>query len=65
VEEVLVHNTAKALPIRAMQKFIKPIGDIKSQASIMVKRSKIFIKDADNKYEAAFTELLQEYYLHL
>jgi tRNA1Val (adenine37-N6)-methyltransferase len=65
VEEVLVHNTAKTLPIRAMQKFIKPIGDIKSQASIMVKRSKIFIKDADNKYEAAFTELLQEYYLHL
>ncbi|MEY3874661.1 MAG: hypothetical protein RL363_1382 [Bacteroidota bacterium] len=65
VEEILVHNTAKALPIRAMQKFIKPIGDIKSQAAIMVKRSKIFIKDADNKYEAAFTELLQEYYLHL
>jgi tRNA1Val (adenine37-N6)-methyltransferase len=65
VEEMLVHNTAKTLPIRAMQKFIKPIGDFKSQAPIMVKRSKIFIKDADNKYEAAFTELLQEYYLHL
>jgi tRNA1Val (adenine37-N6)-methyltransferase len=65
VEEVLVHNTAKTLPIRAMQKFIKPIGDTKSQVPIIVKRAKIFIKDADNKYEAAFTELLQEYYLHL
>ena len=65
VEEILVHNTAKALPIRAMKKFIKPIGAIKSQVPIIVKRANIFIKDADNKYEAAFTELLQEYYLHL
>ena len=65
VEEVLVHNTAKALPIRAMQKFIKTTAAQKSQGSIIVKRSKIFIKDADNKYESVFTELLQGYYLHL
>jgi len=65
VEEVLVHNTAKALPIRAMQKFIKHTPAQKSQGSITVKRSKIFIKDADNTYDTVFTELLQKYYLHL
>ena len=65
VEEVLIHNTAKTLPIRAMQKFIKPIPAQKSQGSIAVNRSKIFIKDPDNKYNSVFRELLQEYYLHL
>ena len=65
VEEVLVHNTAKTLPIRAIQKFIKPTPAQKSQGAITVKRSKIFIKDADNTYDTVFTELLQEYYLHL
>lgn len=65
VEEVLVHNTSKTLPIRAMQKFIKPTLAQKAQESIVVNRSKIFIKDANNKYESLFTELLQGYYLHL
>ncbi len=65
VEEVLVHNNAKGLPIRAMQKFIKPTLAQKAQESVVVKRSKIFIKDANNKYESLFTELLQGYYLHL
>jgi tRNA1Val (adenine37-N6)-methyltransferase len=65
VEEVLVHNTSKTLPIRAMQKFIKPTPAQKSQESVVVKRSKIFIKDANNKYESLFTELLHGYYLHL
>ena len=65
VEEVLVHNTSKTLPIRAMQKFIKPTPSEKVQGPIAIKRSKIFIKDANNKYEPLFTELLQGYYLHL
>ena len=62
MEEVLVHNTAKMLPIRAMQKFIKPSPEQKEQGSV-VKRSKIFIKDADNQYDAHFTALLKDYYL--
>ena len=64
-EEILVHNTSKTLPIRAMQKYIKPTLVLKAQGPIIVKRSKIFIKDANNKYESLFTELLQGYYLHL
>ena len=65
VEEVLVHNSAKNLPIRAMQKFIKPTPGQLDQGSTIIKRSKLFIKDADNKYDSQFTSLLKEYYLQL
>ena len=79
IEEVLVHNTAKNLPIRAMQKFIKRVNtkdnnciqqpDLNSietnKANTIIKRSKIIIKDDDNKYTADFTALLKNYYLHL
>lgn len=64
VEEVLVYNSAKNLPIRAMQKFIKPLTNKNIEAPI-VERSKIIIKDTENKYDPVFTALLQDYYLHL
>ncbi len=60
VEEVVVFNAEKQKPFRAMQKFIKssiPVAEIK--------RSNFFIKDAENKYTAAFTQLLAPYYLNL
>ena len=63
IEEVLVHNTNKNLPIRAMQKFIKT--NINSSSPLIAKRSKITIKDTDNNYTESFQELLREYYLHL
>lgn len=69
VEEVLVHNTAKNLPIRAMQKFRKlqagQIDAVKTNDVIQVKRTKIYIKDADNNYSPEFNMLLKDYYLHL
>ncbi len=70
VEEVLVHNSVKNLPIRAMQKYVKPFSNELSQHSAIVKqtvnsikRSKIYIKDVENKYDAHFTTLLKEFYL--
>lgn len=69
VAEVLVHNTAKNLPIRAMQKFVKQhpeqIDAEKTNDVIQVKRTKIYIKDADNNYSPEFIALLKDYYLHL
>ena len=69
VAEVLVHNTAKNLPIRAMQKFTKQhSGQMDTEKTIdipQVKRTKIFIKDADNNYSPEFNLLLKDYYLHL
>ncbi len=69
VAEVLVHNTAKNLPIRAMQKFTKQhSGQMDTEKTIdipQVKRTKIFIKDADNNYSPEFNVLLKDYYLHL
>jgi tRNA1Val (adenine37-N6)-methyltransferase len=69
VEEVLVHNTAKTLPIRAMQKFTKlRVGQMDAEKPInipQVKRTKIFIKDTDNNYSPEFNALLKDYYLHL
>ena len=69
VAEVLVHNTAKNLPIRAMQKFVKlhagQIDTEKTNDISQVKRTKIFIKDADNNYSPEFIALLKDYYLHL
>ena len=68
-EEVLVHNTAKTLPIRAMQKFTKlRVGQMDAEKPInipQVKRTKIFIKDTDNNYSPEFNALLKDYYLHL
>jgi tRNA1Val (adenine37-N6)-methyltransferase len=68
-EEVLVHNTAKTLPIRAMQKFTKKnvtqMDAEKTNDIPQVKRTKIFIKDADNNYSPEFIALLKDYYLHL
>jgi tRNA1Val (adenine37-N6)-methyltransferase len=58
VEEVLMYNDAKHLPIRAMLKFVK-------QTTVAVERSKIIIKNADQSYSTAFTTLLKDYYLHL
>ena len=69
VAEVLVHNTAKNLPIRAMQKFVKlhagQMDTEKTNDIPQVKRTKIFIKDADNNYSPEFNVLLKDYYLHL
>jgi tRNA1Val (adenine37-N6)-methyltransferase len=69
VAEVLVHNTAKNLPIRAMQKFVKKneaqMDAVKTNNIPQVKRTKIFIKDADNNYSPEFNVLLKDYYLHL
>ena len=69
VAEVLVHNTEKTLPIRAMQKFVKQhpeqIDAEKTNDVIQVKRTKIYIKDADNNYSPEFIALLKDYYLHL
>jgi len=69
VMEVLVHNTAKTLPIRAMQKFTKlRVGQMDADKPIdipQVKRTKIFIKDTDNNYSPEFNALLKDYYLHL
>jgi tRNA1Val (adenine37-N6)-methyltransferase len=58
IEEVLMYNDAKHLPIRAMLKFVKQ----PDSASIL--RNKIIIKNADQSYTPDFTNYLKEYYLH-
>ena len=65
MEEVLMHNTAKNLPIRAMQKYTKLKEMQNAQEVRQVKRTKINIKDADNNYSPEFNALLKDYYLHL
>ena len=69
VAEVLVHNNTKTLPIRAMQKFTKKnvtqMDAEKTNDIPQVKRTKIYIKDADNNYSPEFNALLKDYYLHL
>ena len=62
VEEVLVHNTASTLPIRAMQKFIKSSSTSNNISSVIL-RNKIYIKNTENKYDTVFSELLKNYYL--
>jgi len=62
VEEVLVHNNAKTLPIRAMQKFIKSSSTSNNISSVIL-RNKIYIKNTENKYDTVFSELLKNYYL--
>ena len=57
VEEVLVYNDTKHLPFRAMLQFKK--------ISTNVLRNKLVIKDAENQYTTAFTQLLSPYYLYL
>ena len=57
VEEVLVYNDVKHLPFRAMLQFKKTKDN--------VLRNKIVIKEAENNYSSAFTNLLAAYYLHL
>ena len=65
MEEVLMHNTAKNLPIRAMQKYTK-LKEMQNAHEVrQVKRTKINIKDADNNYSSEFNALLKDYYLHL
>jgi len=62
-EEVLVYNDAKHLPFRSFLHFTKVKTAIDKDISVM--RNKIVIKNADNTYSTAFTELLKHYYLHL
>ena len=57
VEEVLVYNDAKQVPFRAMLQFKK--------MSSNVLRNKLVIKDEQNLYTTAFTQLLSPYYLYL
>ena len=59
-EEVVVYNSIKQKPFRAIQKFIKSDESIKD-----IKRSNFNIKEADNSYSKQFIELLSPYYLHL
>jgi len=63
VEEVLVYNDAKHLPFRSFLHFTKVKPAIDKEISVL--RNKIVIKNTDNTYSAAFTELLKDYYLHL
>jgi len=62
-EEVLVYNDAKHLPFRSFLHFTKVKTAIDKEISVL--RNKIVIKNADNTYSTAFTELLKDYYLHL
>ena len=52
-----------------MQKFVKQqtgqIDTEKTNDIPQVKRTKIFIKDADNNFSPEFIALLKDYYLHL
>jgi hypothetical protein len=52
-----------------MQKFTKQhvaqMDAEKTNDILQVKRTKIFIKDADNNYSPEFNVLLKDYYLHL
>jgi len=60
MEEVVVYNAAKQKPFRVFQKFIKS-----SSPLTKIMRSNFIIKNADNSYTEAFTNLLKPYYLHL
>ena len=62
-EEVLVYNDAKHLPFRSFLHFQKNMNSLDKGNSVL--RNKIVIKNADNTYSTAFTELLKDYYLHL
>ena len=63
VEEVLVYNDAKHLPFRSFLHFQKNSKTLDKDISVL--RNKIVIKNTDNTYSTAFTELLKDYYLHL
>ena len=63
VEEVLVYNDAKHLPFRSFLHFKKNSNTLDKEISVL--RNKIVIKNTDNTYSTAFTELLKDYYLHL
>jgi tRNA1Val (adenine37-N6)-methyltransferase len=63
VEEVLVYNDAKHLPFRSFLHFKKNLNTLDKETSVL--RNKIVIKNTDNTYSTAFTELLKDYYLHL
>jgi tRNA1Val (adenine37-N6)-methyltransferase len=63
VEEVLVYNDAKHLPFRSFLHFTK--AKPTSEKDISVLRNKMVIKNAENTYSTAFTELLKDYYLYL
>jgi tRNA1Val (adenine37-N6)-methyltransferase len=63
VEEVLVYNDAKHLPFRSFLHFKKNSNTLDKAISVL--RNKIVIKNTDNTYSTAFTELLKDYYLHL
>ena len=62
-EEVLVYNDAKHLPFRSFLHFQKNMNSLDKGNSVL--RNKIVIKNTDNTYSTAFTELLKDYYLHL
>ena len=62
-EEVLVYNDAKHLPFRSFLHFQKRKQGLDKGNSVL--RNKIVIKNTDNSYSPAFTELLKDYYLHL
>ena len=63
MEEVLVYNDAKHLPFRSFLHFQKRKQGLDKSNSVL--RNKIVIKNTDNSYSPAFTELLKDYYLHL
>jgi tRNA1Val (adenine37-N6)-methyltransferase len=63
VEEVLIYNDANALPFRSFLHFQKNSKTLDKDISVL--RNKIVIKNTDNTYSTAFTELLKDYYLHL
>ncbi|TRZ82489.1 MAG: methyltransferase [Sediminibacterium sp.] len=63
VEEVLVYNDVKHLPFRSFLHFKKNTNTLNKEISVL--RNKIVIKNTDNTYSSAFTELLKDYYLHL
>ena len=63
VEEVLVYKDAKHLPFRSFLHFTKAKLPIDKEISVL--RNKVVIKNTDNTYSTAFTELLKDYYLHL
>jgi tRNA1Val (adenine37-N6)-methyltransferase len=62
-EEVLVYNDVKHLPFRSFLHFTKAKLPLNKDISVL--RNKIVIKNADNTYSTAFTELLKDYYLYL
>jgi tRNA1Val (adenine37-N6)-methyltransferase len=62
-EEVLVYNDAKHLPFRSLLHFQKRKQNLDKRNSVL--RNKIVIKNTDNTYSTAFSELLKDYYLHL